>query len=155
MVRTEADELTYSLHIMIRYELEKRLISGELDPHDLPAEWNRLYEEYLGVSVPNDREGVLQDVHWAGGMFGYFPSYSIGSAYASQILESMKKDIPVFSYVAKGELKPLADWLTQHIYRYGRELTPAQVIQNCCGTAFDPSYYTGYLTEKYSRIYDL
>ena len=98
LIRTEADELTYCLHIMVRYELERRMFAGELTAHDLPAEWNRLYKAYLGVDVPNDREGILQDSHWANGNIGYFPSYAIGSAYGAQYLRQMQKDFDAVSY---------------------------------------------------------
>lgn len=155
LVRTEADELTYSFHIMIRYELEKKLIAGTLSTKELPAEWNRLYKEYLGVTVPNDREGVLQDSHWSGGSFGYFPSYAIGSAYAAQMLSSMEKDIPVWTLVGKGDLKPVVDWLAERIYQYGCLLKPKELIEKACGADFDPDYYVAYLRDKYTKVYGL
>ena len=107
LIRIDADELTYPFHILIRYELEKRLVAGELSISDLPAEWNRLYKEILGVTVPDDAHGVLQDSHWSGGSFGYFPSYAIGSAYGAQILASMKKDLNVEELTAAGNLAPI------------------------------------------------
>ncbi len=155
LIRIEADELTYSIHIMVRYEIEKRIFANELTVEELPSAWNALYKEYLGVDVPDDAHGVLQDVHWSGGMFGYFPSYSVGSAYASQITASMQKDIDVKKLVASGDMAPIADWLTEHIYKYGSMLTPPEVIKNCCGVEFDPTYYVEYLTEKYSKLYSL
>ena len=155
LIRTEADELTYSMHIMVRYELEKKLIAGELSTKELPEAWNALYREYLGINVPDDTRGVLQDSHWSGGMFGYFPSYSIGSAYASQIYAAMQKDIDVPALVAKGELAPVVGWLTEKIYRFGCMKKPAELIENACGAPFDPTYYTDYLTKKYSEIYGL
>ena len=155
LIRTEADELTYSMHIMVRYELEKKLIAGELSTKELPEAWNALYREYLGIDVPDDTRGVLQDSHWSGGMFGYFPSYSIGSAYASQIYAAMQKDIDVPALVAKGELAPVVGWLTEKIYRFGCMKKPAELIENACGAPFDPTYYTDYLTKKYSEIYGL
>lgn len=155
LIRTEADELTYSLHIMVRYELEKKIFADELTVDQLPAAWNRLYKEYLGVEVPDDTHGVLQDSHWGGGMFGYFPSYSIGSAYAAQIYAAMQRDLDVPALVAAGDLAPVVAWLTQRVYRHGAVITPAQVLQNCCGQAFDPQYYIDYLTEKFTTLYDL
>lgn len=155
LIRTEADELTYSLHIMVRYELEKRLIAGELSTKELPAAWNALYKEYLGVDVPDDTRGVLQDSHWSSGMFGYFPSYSIGSAYASQIYAAMQKELDIPALVEKGELAPIVAWLTEKIYRFGCMKKPAELIENACGAPFDPAYYTDYLTKKYSEIYGL
>ncbi|MBE5784388.1 MAG: carboxypeptidase M32 [Clostridiales bacterium] len=155
LIRTEADELTYSLHIMVRYELEKQLIGGTLTVKELPEKWNALYKEYLGVDVPDDSRGVLQDTHWSGGMFGYFPSYSIGSAYASQIYDAMMKEMDVPALVKEGKLQPVIDWLTEKIYRFGCLKKPGELIENACGAAFDPGYYTDYLKEKYSAIYGL
>lgn len=155
LIRTEADELTYSLHVMIRYELEKRLINGTLDVHDLPAEWNRLYKEYLGVDVPCDREGVLQDSHWSGGSLGYFPSYSLGSAYGAQILAHMRRLMDIDALVRSGSIQQIIDWLSERIYKHGALLTPSELIENCCGEAFDPQYYIDYLVDKYTRLYNL
>ena len=106
LIRTEADELTYSLHVMVRYELEKRLFAGELTAAELPQAWNALYKEYLGVDVPDDNHGVLQDTHWAGGMFGYFPTYALGSAYSAQILHAMGKDVNVEEQARKESWLP-------------------------------------------------
>lgn len=155
LIRTEADELTYSFHVMVRYELEKRLIAGTLSVEELPGEWNRLYKEYLGVDVPNDSLGVLQDSHWSGGSFGYFPSYAIGSAYSAQILSAMEKELPIEVLVGKGELKPIVDWLTERIYQYGRLLTPKELLNKACGRDFDPAYYSRYLKDKFTEVYSL
>ena len=155
LIRTEADELTYSFHIMIRYELEKRLIGGTLTVQDLPAAWNELYKEYLGLDVPNDTKGVLQDSHWAGGAFGYFPSYALGSAYGAQMLKVMERDVPVWELVVRGDLKPIVAWLEERIYRYGRLLTPQELILKACEAPFDPKYYVDYLTARYSEVYGL
>ncbi len=155
LIRMEADELTYSFHIMIRYELEKQLIAGTLAVKDLPAAWNRLYKEYLGVDVPNDTQGVLQDSHWSGGTFGYFPSYALGSAYGAQMLKVMERDIPVWELVSKGDLKPIVAWLTDRIYRYGRLLKPNELILKACEGPFDPHFYVEYLRTKYSEVYGL
>ncbi len=155
LIRTEADELTYCFHFMIRYELEKRLIDGSLQVAELPGEWNSLYKEYLGIEVPSDTLGVLQDSHWSGGSFGYFPSYALGSAYGAQILSSMEKDLPVWELVGRGELAPIVDWLTERIYRYGRLLNPRELLQNACGADFDPAYYVEYLKNKFTEVYGL
>lgn len=155
LIRTEADELTYSFHIMVRYELEKRLMEGTLSVQDLPKEWNRLYKEYLGVEVPSDTMGVLQDSHWAGGAFGYFPSYALGSAYGAQILASMEKDLPVWELVGRGELAPVVAWLEEHIYQYGCLLKPNELLQKACGSVFDPKFYTEYLKNKFTEVYAL
>lgn len=155
LIRTEADELTYSLHIMIRYELEKRMMRGEIAIKDVPAEWNRLYKEYLGIDVPNNRCGVLQDMHWFGGMIGYFPSYALGSAYGAQILHHMKKELDVDKLVSENRIDVITAWLTEKIYKYGMMLRPEEVLMNACGEEFDPGYYIDYLSEKMKKIYDL
>lgn len=154
LIRTEADELTYSLHIMVRYEIEKQLIGGTLAVGDIPAEWNRLYKEYLGIDVPDDKRGCLQDSHWSGGSFGYFPSYALGSAYGAQMLRNMEKDVDVWGSVGRGDLAPVTAWLREKVHQYGSLLEPAQIVENACGV-FDPTVYTDYLTEKYSELYGL
>ena len=155
LIRTEADELTYPLHIMIRYELEKQLIAGTLAVRDLPEAWNALYKEYLGIDVPNDTKGVLQDSHWSNGSFGYFPSYALGSAYGAQLIKRMELDLDVWSLIKCGEFQPVIDWLTERIYRYGRRLDPKDLIERAMEAPFDPAYYTDYLTNKYSELYHL
>ncbi len=154
LIRTEADELTYCLHVMIRYEIEKQLIGGTLEVKDVPGVWNSMYKEYLGVDVPDDKHGCLQDSHWSGGSFGYFPSYALGSAYGAQMLANMEKDIDVWGPVGRGDLSQVTGWLREKIHKYGSILTPDQVIANACGE-FDPTYYTDYLTKKYSALYGL
>lgn len=155
LIRMEADEMTYSLHILIRYEIEKMLFHDEITVAEVPAVWNQKYKEYLGVDVPDNTHGVLQDSHWSGALFGYFPSYSLGSAYGAQILPSMEADFDVWSAVAAGDLTPVNDWLGEHIFKYGSLLKPAEIIRNCCGKDFDAKYYVDYLTRKYSKIYNL
>lgn len=155
LIRTEADELTYCLHIMVRYELEKRLMNGSLTTKELPKEWNRLYKEYLGVDVPSDSEGVLQDSHWSGGSIGYFPSYALGSAYGAQIYSSMKKEIDVDKLVSEGKISEIVAWLTEKIYKFGCVKTPAELIMNACGEEFNADYYVEYLTNKFKEIYNI
>lgn len=145
LIRIEADQVTYPLHIMVRYELEKQLIGGTLSTKDLPEAWNRLYKEYLGVDVPNDTLGVLQDTHWASGLLGYFPTYALGSAYASQFLAAMKKELDVDAQLAKGDVAPITEWLGEHIHRWGNLYTPAELIRSATGEDFDPSYYVAHL----------
>ena len=154
LIRIEADELTYCLHIMVRYEIEKQLIGGTLEVKDVPETWNRLYKEYLGVDVPDDRQGCLQDSHWSGGSFGYFPSYALGSAYGAQMLRNMEKEFDVWGPVSRGDLSQVSAWLGDKVHQYGGLLTPAEVVKNACGE-FDPSIYTEYLVDKYSRLYGL
>ena len=153
-IRTESDELTYCLHVMVRYEIEKQLIGGTLRAEEVPAEWARLYREYLGVEVPNDREGCLQDSHWSGGSFGYFSSYALGNAYGAQMLRRMEQAFDVFGQVAKGDLSGVTGWLREHVHQYGQLLEPADVVRNACGT-LDPQVYLDYLTRKYTELYAL
>jgi len=156
LIRTEADELTYNLHIMIRYELEKLLMNDQLEVADLPRAWNEKYKEYLGIEPPNDELGVLQDVHWAGGGFGYFPSYALGNMYAAQMMDAMRKALPSFDAdVAAGNFDGIKAWLTDKIYRHGRFLTPSEVIRNVAGSELDPTYLTSYLEAKYGELYKL
>jgi carboxypeptidase Taq len=155
LIRTEADELTYSLHIMVRYEIEKQLIDGTLAAKDVPQVWNRLYKEYLGLDVPNDTLGCLQDSHWSGGSLGYFPSYSLGSAYGAQLLAVMNREMDFYGEVANGNLAVITAWLKEHIHRFGCLYDPGVLLEMACGEPFDPKYYTDYLTKKYSEIYDL
>lgn len=155
LVRTEADELTYSLHVMVRYELEKKLFAGELSVAEIPAEWNRLYREYLGVEPSCDREGCLQDSHWSDGSFGYFPSYALGSAYGAQLLAKMRETVDVDACEKTGDLQPVNDWLCEHIWQYGRLYKPGELLERVFGAPFDPKYYLDYLEAKFTEIYSL
>ena len=155
LIRTEADELTYCNHIMIRYEIEKQLIAGTLAVMDVPDEWNRLYKEYLGVDVPSDAQGCLQDTHWAGGMLGYFPSYALGSAYGAQMLAKMEEELgDVFADVANADLSKVTEWLREKIHRHASFVKPGELFESICGK-FDAKYYTDYLNRKYTELYDL
>lgn len=153
-LRLDADELTYPIHILIRYEMEKRMIDGTLSVHEVPQEWNRLYRKYLGVEVPDDGKGVLQDCHWSDGGFGYFPTYALGSAYGAQMYRAMQEDLDVSSAVASGDLAPVTAWLKEHIHRFGYRYDPAELVRRACGD-FDPSSYVAYLEEKFRRIYGI
>ena len=155
LIRTEADELTYSLHIMIRYELEKGLISGTISVDELPQKWNEMYENYLGITPPNDSLGVLQDIHWAGGSFGYFPTYALGSAYAAQLYNAMKKEINVDEIIKSKNLKEINEWLKKHVHYYGKTLSSKEIIIKSTKEEFNPKYYIEYLKEKYMSIYNL
>ena len=155
LIRTESDELTYALHIMVRYEIEKQLIDGTLAVADVPAQWNRLYKEYLGIDVPNDTLGCLQDSHWSGGAIGYFPSYALGSAYGPQLLHSMESDLgDIDTLVAQGDLSAVTGWLKEKIHRHASFVKPGQLFEAVCGK-FDATYFTGYLTRKYTELYGL
>ena len=154
LIRCDADELTYCLHILIRYELEKAFVNGEIPVDEIPALWNAKYKEYLGVDVPDDASGCLQDVHWSGS-YGYFPSYALGSAYGAQFMDAMRKDVDVDAVIRSGDLSPVVDWLTDKIYRFGMVKTPEQLIRDTCGAPFDPQFYVDYLTAKFTDIYGL
>lgn len=155
LIRTEADELSYALHVMVRYEIEKQMIGGTLAIKDVPAEWNRLYKEYLGVDVPSDTKGCLQDSHWSGGSIGYFPSYALGSAYGPQILHAMEQDLgDIYPDVEKGDLSRVTAWLKEHIHRHASFIKPGILFEQVCGK-FDAGYFTDYLTKKYSELYNL
>ena len=155
LIRTEADEVTYCLHVMVRYELEKRVMSGELAVRDLPAEWNRLYREYLGVEVPNDTKGVLQDSHWSGGGIGYFPSYALGSAYGAQLLRKMKETVDVDKCLSEGNFAPINAWNREHIWKHGCFKKPNVLLEEALGEKFDPFVYTEYLEKKYGELYGI
>ncbi len=155
LIRTDADELTYSLHVMIRYEIEKAMIDGNLAVKDIPGEWNRLYREVLGVDVPDDRRGCLQDSHWSFGGIGYFPSYALGSAYGVQMLGEMEKTVDVWGAVARGDLSPVTAWLTEKIHQYGSLKKPQEILPAAMGGPLDAKVYTGYLKKKYSELYHL
>ncbi|MBS4173226.1 carboxypeptidase M32 [Bacillus sp. FJAT-49736] len=155
-IRIEADMLTYPLHVIIRYEIEKGLFNEEIKVKDLPKIWNDKYEEYLGIRPTNDREGVLQDVHWSGGDFGYFPSYALGYMYAAQFKNSMLKDIPNFDeLLAKGNLAPIREWLTKNIHQYGKLKKPLEILEDVTGEGLNAKYLIEFLTDKYTKVYNL
>jgi carboxypeptidase Taq len=156
LIRVEADEATYNLHIMLRMELEIALIEGNLAVKDLPQAWNEKMNEYLGLTPPDDGMGVLQDVHWSGGMLGYFSTYALGNLVAAQIWEKGNRDIPgLTGQFEKGEFHPLLDWLRQNIHRHGAKYEPQDLIMKVTGSKIDPNPYIRYLTTKYSEIYGL
>ncbi|WP_139368256.1 carboxypeptidase M32 [Evansella clarkii] len=155
-IRIEADEMTYSLHIILRYELEKALINGELEVKDLPEAWNDKMEELLGIRPENDGEGVLQDVHWAGGSFGYFPSYALGYVYAAQLKNAMDKDLPDYEELLReGELAKVKEWMTKNVHQYGKSKKPLEILKATTGEGVNASYLIKYLKEKYSKVYEL
>ena len=154
LIRIDADELTYCLHIMVRYELEKALFAGEIEVKDLPYHWNRLYREYLGVDVPSNKKGVLQDSHWSGGNIGYFPSYALGSAYGAQFLKKMKETVNFDECVRNGNLAPINEWNRENIWQYGQLCAPSQILEKTVGS-FDPMVFADYLEAKFTELYNL
>jgi len=153
LIRIEADELTYSLHIMVRYELEKGIITGEIKAVDLPGLWSDKYNEIIGLR-PNDlADGVLQDVHWSMGAVGYFPSYAIGTAYGAQMMNTIRKTINVDAAVRNEDLSPVTDWLKENVHKQGRLLVPDELLKKATGESFNPKYYVDYLEEKFTNLY--
>jgi carboxypeptidase Taq len=155
LIRTEADELSYSLHVLVRYELEKELIEGDLSVEDLPTAWADKYETYLGIRPETDSEGVLQDIHWSQGSFGYFPSYALGSAFGAQMYAYMKKKMDIDGLLAQGNLAPIRTCLREHIHRYGKLKPSRELLKDMTGEDFNPNYYIEYLKEKYGKLYEL
>ena len=153
LIRTEADELTYSLHVLIRYEIEKQLIEEDLDVEELPKLWADKYEEYLGVRPENPAEGVLQDIHWAQGSFGYFPSYALGSAFGAQLYYHMKKVMDFEGLLEAGKVDVIREYLREKIHQYGKLKDSRQILRDVTGEDFDPEYYVRYLKEKYGKLY--
>jgi carboxypeptidase Taq len=153
LIRIEADELTYCLHIIVRYELEKALMKGEIKVADLPGLWADKYEELLGIRPPNDAKGVLQDVHWSGGMVGYFPSYAVGNAIGAQIMNTMRKSVNVDGATEKGDLSPVTEWLKQNIHMPSALYEPDELLRRATGESFNPKYYVDYLSEKFTELY--
>lgn len=155
LIRIEADELTYSLHVIIRYEIEKELVNGRVEVKDLPKLWNAKYKEYLGVEPSRDAEGVLQDVHWSDGSFGYFPSYALGNLYGAQFLNRMVKDIPDFyERIENGDFSAIHQWLVENIHKHGAVYSPAELVKMVTGEELKAGYFIDYLYNKYSKIYN-
>lgn len=155
LIRTEADELSYSLHIIIRYELEKAIFTGEADVDRLPELWNKKYQEYIGLTPSNDAEGILQDIHWSYGEFGYFPSYAIGSAIAAQLYAKIKELMPMDDYLKEGNVTPIREFLRDSVHKYGLTKSTNQILRDVTGEEFNADYYVNYLKEKYKKLYSL
>ena len=154
LIRVEADEATYNMHIMIRYELEKKLIAGDLEIDDLPNAWDDMYEEFLGIRAPNRTLGVLQDIHWSMGAFGYFPTYTLGNLYSAQLLAAARKDLPDHDEQMRcGEFGPLLDWMREHVHQRGSILEPADLIEEATGSPPSPDAFVDYLKDKVERLY--
>jgi len=153
-IRVEADEATYNLHIMLRLDLEIALIEGSLEVKDLPDAWNERMETYMGITPQNDADGVLQDVHWSGGMIGYFSTYALGNLVASQLWEKINEDIPDLSiHVQSGAFSTLLAWLRKNIHRHGAKFEPQELVQRVTGEKINARAYMRYLNEKYQKIY--
>lgn len=156
LIRIEADEMTYPLHIMVRYEIEKGLFNDQIEVKDLPGIWNEKMKEYVGIEPDNDRNGVLQDVHWSGGDFGYFPSYALGYMYAAQFKHAMLKDLPNFDeLLGQGNLRPVKEWLNRNIHQYGKMKKPIEILKDVTGEGLNAQYLINYLENKYKEVYRL
>jgi carboxypeptidase Taq len=156
LIRIEADEVTYNLHIALRFELELQLVEERLELTDLPEAWNALVADYMGLEVPDDAHGVLQDIHWASGSFGYFPTYSLGNVIAGQLWQAARGDLPdLDQQLGAGEMRPLRDWLAERIYRHGGKFLPAEMVDRVCGGSFDPAPLLAYLRERFGEVYGL
>jgi carboxypeptidase Taq len=156
LIRVEADEVTYNLHVLLRFELEREMLSGRLKVADVPAAWNAKMQEYLGITPPNDALGVLQDVHWSGGMVGYFPTYTLGTLLSAQLWHTMKESLPdVDDQIRRGEFAPLLGWLRENVHRYGRKYEPDELVRLVTGEPLNARYYVDYLQAKYGELYEL
>ena len=154
LIRTEADEVTYGLHIILRFELESALLSGSLAAKDLPAAWNEKMKELLGITPPDDSQGCLQDVHWSGGLFGYFPSYALGNLYGAQFWDAMKVAMPdLEERVARGDLGSVLSWLKTNVHASGSTYLPGEIVQRATGSALESSHFVAYLNKKYQAVY--
>lgn len=152
-IRTNADELTYHFHVLIRYEIEKALFEKKLKVRELPEYWNAKYKEYLGIDVPSDTKGVLQDVHWSHGSFGYFPTYSLGSFYAAQFFETVSEQIPgLEDQILKGNLIPLLDWLRKNVHQHGKKYDANELCKKITGKTLDPNAFISYAKNKYGSM---
>lgn len=154
LIRVNADEVSYGLHIILRYELEKALIQGDLKTDDLPAVWNEKMKALLGIVPPSDADGVLQDVHWSEGMIGYFPTYALGNLMAAQLYAAMERDLgSVDAYALRGDLESIRSWLYAGIHKYGAVYTSSELLKRVTGEELNPSYFTDYLNTKYSTLF--
>ncbi|MDA2934295.1 carboxypeptidase M32, partial [Acidobacteria bacterium AH-259-D05] len=156
LIRVEADEVSYGLHVILRYELEKLMVEGNLEVPDLETAWNTKMEEYLGIVPSNSAEGVLQDTHWSQGLIGYFPTYLLGNLYAAQIFHQAKRSLPELEAdIGAGNLTSLREWLRQQIHRRGKTVTAEKLIEEISGKTLSSHYFLDYLESKFDQLYDL
>jgi carboxypeptidase Taq len=155
LIRVEADELTYHMHILVRFEIERDLIRGDLAASEVPQVWNDKYEEYLGIRPDSDAEGCLQDIHWTHGSFGYFPTYTLGSVMAAQLDAAAREDLDLDSQIRDGEFDPLREWLGEYVHQHGARYETDDLVEEATGESFTADYFLDYVDEKYSRLYDL
>ncbi len=155
-IRVEADEITYNLHIMLRYEIEKKIFNEGLPVHKIPETWNLMFEEWFGIKPPNDTLGCLQDIHWSMGAFGYFPTYTLGNLYAAQLLDAMSKDLgDINQIIESGKWDSMLEWLREKVHSQGSVMTPSELIESATGHPPSPEPFLAYVEEKYSKLYNL
>jgi len=155
-IRVEADELTYCLHVILRFELELALIDGTIAVAELPCCWNEKMTQLLGITPKTDTEGVLQDMHWSTGEFGYFPTYAIGTIYASQLFKKITQELPsLYEEITRGNFSIVTDWLHEHVYKYGRLMTADEIVEKTCGEGLNSNVFVTYLKEKYYPLYEV
>ncbi len=156
LIRVEADEATYNLHVLIRFEIEEAIFANQLEAEDLPRAWNERYTNYLGVTPSHDGEGVLQDVHWSAGLFGYFPTYTLGNIYAAQLMIAAEKALgSIDALVRRGEFQALLEWLRTNIHAHGRRYRPSELVEKATGEPIQADHLVNYLTTKLSDVYGL
>lgn len=156
LIRVEADEVTYNLHIMIRFELEQALVTGELTVADVPDRWNQAYRDYLGIDPPNDAEGCLQDIHWSGGMLGYFPTYALGNMYAAQLFNAARRDLgDLDAMFARGDFGPLKGWLNENVHRRGMQYSAGRLVEVVTGEQLSPEPLLAHLKSRFEPLYGL
>jgi len=154
LIRVEADEVTYNLHILLRFELENEMLEGSLKVRDLPEAWNSRIKSYLGIDVPNDREGVLQDIHWSGVSFATFPAYTLGNLMGAQLMEKVRSDIPgLEGHLERGEFGVLLEWLRTNVYMHGRKFTPNELMERVTGQPINPGPWIAYVRQKFGALY--
>jgi carboxypeptidase Taq len=156
LIRVEADEVTYNLHVLLRFELENEMLEGKLKVKDLPEAWNARVQSYLGINVPNDREGVLQDIHWSSVSFGVFPSYTLGNLIGAQLMEKVRTDLKdLDGQIEAGHFAPLLGWLRRNVHRHGRKFTPSQLLERATGKPLSAGPWIAYVREKFGALYGI
>jgi carboxypeptidase Taq len=155
-IRVEADEVTYNLHVLLRFELENDMLEGKLKVNDVPEAWNELFKSYFGLDVPNDREGALQDIHWSFIGFAEFPGYTLGNIIGAQFMEKIRTDVPdLDSQIGRGEFGPLLRWLQENVYQHGRKFTPNELVERVTGHPISPKPWIAYVRKKFGALYGL
>ncbi|HUG91289.1 MAG TPA: carboxypeptidase M32, partial [Planctomycetaceae bacterium] len=155
-IRVEADEVTYNLHIMLRFELEQALVGGHLEPADVPGAWNEMFQRYLGLTPPDDADGCLQDIHWSGGLVGYFPTYALGNMYAAQFFEAARRDLgDLDEQFARGEFQPLKTWLNGNIHRRGKQYPANRLVEVVTGQRLSHEPLLAHLHARFGPLYGL